>query len=147
MHIAGFARLSSLANYDCEPVNWSLPPGVKKCPFGGLFYVDWINRNELSFTNTTHLFNSFNDGKPVKIGRDGQEVDPQVGEELCRLFPPDDTVDLIPLLKRMKNQTQKRPKKRHARGPFFESDSHRSGASSHDYRVRSHSSSEAYSNR
>lgn len=116
---------------------------MKKCPFGGLFYVDWINRNELSFNNTTHLFNPFNEGKPVKIGRDGQEIDPRVGEELCRLFP-DDTVDLIPLLKRMKNQTQKRPKKKHTRGPFLEPmpDSLRS---SNDYRVRSHSTSETYS--
>lgn len=67
---AGFARLSSQSDYDCEPVNWILPPGV--APFGGVFYVDWICKNELPFTQTTHLYNNFNDGKPVKIARDGQ---------------------------------------------------------------------------
>ncbi|KAI2811239.1 hypothetical protein BLOT_002412 [Blomia tropicalis] len=120
----GFARLSSEANYDCEPVNWVLPPSINSCPFGGLFYVDWICQHELPFTETTHLFNPFNEGKPVKIARDGQEIDPRVGEELCRLFPSDDLVDLIPLLKRMKKQTKNRPKKRHSRGPFMETADH-----------------------
>ena len=72
MFVAGFARLSSEANYNCEPVNWSLPPGVNSRPFGGLFYVDWICQNELSFSETSHLYSPFNDGKPVKIARDGQ---------------------------------------------------------------------------
>ena len=34
-----------------------------------------------------HLYNPGNEGKPVKIGRDGQEIEPKVAEELCRLFP------------------------------------------------------------
>lgn len=29
-------------------------------------------RRDLAFTKTTHLHNSWNDNKPVKIGRDGQ---------------------------------------------------------------------------
>lgn len=68
----GFARLSSEAHYNLEPVKWVLPPGVQSCPFGGLFYIDWICTNELSFSKTSHLYNPFNDGKPVKIARDGQ---------------------------------------------------------------------------
>lgn len=136
----GFARLSSEANFDCEPVKWVLPPGVNSCPFRGLFYVDWICRNELSFNLTTHLYNPFNEDKPVKIARDGQEIDPRIGEELCRLFASDDSVDLIPLLKRMKKQTQHRAKKRHSRGPFMDYDKFDSPRS--DYRLRpSYSSS------
>lgn len=73
---SGFARLSSEANYNLEPVNWVLPYGVSSCPFGGVFYVDWICKSELSFTKTSHLFNPFNEGKPVKIARDGQVGDP-----------------------------------------------------------------------
>lgn len=133
----GFARLSSAANYDCEPVSWVLPPGIDSCPFGGLFFVDWICRKDLSFLSTSHLYNEFNEGKPVKIGRDGQEIDPQVGEELCRLFPSDNTVDLIPLLKRMKKQTQNRPKKRHTRGPFMEFERTTSSSSQSEHRARS----------
>src|SRR5699024_11657115 len=66
---------SSEANYNCEPVDWVLPPSINSCPFGGLFFVDWICRNELSFTQTSHLYNPFNEGKPVKIARDGQVSD------------------------------------------------------------------------
>lgn len=49
---------------------------------GGVFDIDWICKKELSFTCTTHLHNGWNDGKPVKIGRDGQEIEPKVAEEL-----------------------------------------------------------------
>jgi len=138
-----------------------LPPGITSCPFRGLFYVDWICRNALSFNQTTHLYNPFNEDKPVKIARDGQvsillnqapfkvcespsgfskEIDPRVGEQLCRLFPPDDSVDLIPLLKRMKKQTQHRPKKHHSRGPFLDFDKVDARLSPrNDYRLHSSS--------
>ncbi|CAF4257073.1 unnamed protein product, partial [Rotaria magnacalcarata] len=43
----------------------------------------------LPFNQTLHLFNPWNENKPVKIGRDGQEIEPRCGEALCRLFPPD----------------------------------------------------------
>ena len=73
----------------------------------------------MSFGKCNHLFNPYNDNRPVKIGRDGQvrpqlqqfslnlkvnrdlllffrpqEIEPHVGEALCRLFLPDDSVDL-----------------------------------------------------
>jgi hypothetical protein len=31
-----------------------------------------FNRKDLSFTRVMHLYNPWNEGKPVKIGRDGQ---------------------------------------------------------------------------
>lgn len=49
-----------------------------------------------------------------------QEIDPGSAEELCRLFPADETIDLIPILKRMKKQTSHRPKHHHQRGPFLD---------------------------
>ena len=69
-----------------------------------------------------HLYNPWNEGKPVKIGRDGQEIEPRVAEELCRLFPQvilvlkpiiihdhhhiltlqDPSVDMTPILRRSK---------------------------------------------
>lgn len=124
----GFARLSSEVQYDLEPVKWVLPPGIQSCPFGGIFFIDWICRNELPFTHTSHLYNAFNESKPVKIARDGQEIEPKTGEELCRLFPADDFVDLIPMLKRMKKQTLNRPRKRHSRGPFMDSNNNNAGS-------------------
>lgn len=56
---------------------------------------------------------------------------------MCRLFPSDDYVDLIPLLKRMKKQTSNRPKKRFSRGPFMDYDRmelDRNGYKSHSFR-------------
>ena len=106
----GFARLSSESKHDQSPVQWVLPPGLTAKALGGVFMLDWVNTNELSFSKTLHLFNPLNEGKPVKIARDGQEIDGRVGEELCRLFAPDETAELIPHLKRMKKQTTGRPR-------------------------------------
>ena len=44
---------------------------------GGVFKVDWICRKDLSFSKVIHLNNPWNDNKPVKIGRDGQEIEPR----------------------------------------------------------------------
>ena len=49
-----------------------------------------------------HLYNPWNEGKPVKIGRDGQEIQPRVGEELCRQFKEDSAVDMTPILRKSK---------------------------------------------
>lgn len=72
-----------------------LPPGLSAKALGGVFKVDWICRKELPFTATLHLYNPWNDGKQVKIGRDGQEIEPRVAEELCRLFPEDEGLTSI----------------------------------------------------
>lgn len=68
----GFARLASMADYNCSQVQWVLPPGLNSCPFGGVFHLDWICKNELAFNQTSHLYNPLNDNRPVKIARDGQ---------------------------------------------------------------------------
>lgn len=107
----GFARLSSEAILDHPPVPWILPPGLAAKPFTTVFNIDWISRMDLPFSKTTHLFNPLNDDKPVKIARDGQEIESSVGQELIRLFPSDPGIDLVPLVKRMKKQTSGRPKK------------------------------------
>lgn len=79
---AGFARMSGESRRDVPTVEWELPPGISAKALGGVFEIDWICKKELSFTCTTHLHNPWNDGKPVKIGRDGQEIEPKVAEEL-----------------------------------------------------------------
>lgn len=62
---------------------------------------------ELPFSNTMHLYNPWNDGKPVKIGRDGQEIEPRVAEELCRLFPEDEGIEITPVLRLAKEAAKK----------------------------------------
>ena len=40
----------------------------------------------LGFQQTEHLHNPLNEGKPVKICRDGQELPPDLGAQLCQLI-------------------------------------------------------------
>ncbi|XP_037092726.1 YTH domain-containing protein 1-like [Pollicipes pollicipes] len=94
----GFCRVSSESRRDLSPVSWVLPPGLPARALGGVFRVAWINKNDLPFPKTAHLYNPWNNGKPVKIGRDGQEVEPRVAEELCRRFARDDAIDMNPIL-------------------------------------------------
>ncbi|RZF39574.1 hypothetical protein LSTR_LSTR001095 [Laodelphax striatellus] len=103
---AGFARLSGESRRDGQPINWVLPPGLSAKALGGVFKVDWICRKELPFNSTMHLYNPWNEGKPVKIGRDGQEIEPRVAEELCRLFPEDEGIDLSSILRKSKEASK-----------------------------------------
>ncbi|KAK3090727.1 hypothetical protein FSP39_014128 [Pinctada imbricata] len=96
----GFARIDGESTKDHPPIRWVLPQGLSARALSGVFKLDWINRRELSFTKTSHLHNAWNDNKPVKIGRDGQEVEPRCGETLCRMFPSDDNVDVYPIAKK-----------------------------------------------
>uniref|UniRef100_A0A1B0CQA6 YTH domain-containing protein n=1 Tax=Lutzomyia longipalpis TaxID=7200 RepID=A0A1B0CQA6_LUTLO len=104
---AGFARMDTEARHDGPTVSWVLPHGLSAKALGGVFKIDWICRKELSFTCTGHLFNPWNEGKPVKIGRDGQEIEPKVGAELCRLFPADDQIELTPILRKSKETSNR----------------------------------------
>ncbi|XP_045496085.1 YTH domain-containing protein 1 [Colias croceus] len=104
---AGFARLGSESRRDVPPISWVLPPGLSAKVLDGVFKVDWICRKELPFSSTLHLYNPWNEGKPVKIGRDGQEIEPKVAEELCRLFPEDDGIEMTSILRKSKEASKK----------------------------------------
>lgn len=104
---AGFARLGSESRRDVPPISWVLPPGLSAKVLDGVFKVDWICRKELPFSSTLHLYNPWNEGKPVKIGRDGQEIEPKVAEELCRLFPEDEGIEMTPILRKSKEASKK----------------------------------------
>lgn len=128
----GFARMSGESRHDVPPIQWVLPPGLSARALGGVFHLDYICRRELSFTKTQHLYNPWNEGKQVKIGRDGQEIEPKVGEELCRLFPVDENIDLISILRNMK-----RNKPRSSRTSREDRDRHNRRRSSHPSSRRS----------
>lgn len=99
---AGFARMSSQSRRDLSHPTWVLPPSISPKALGGIIELDWICRKELSFNCTSHLYNTWNESKPVKIGRDGQEIEPKVGSELCRLFPEDEKIEMTPILRKSK---------------------------------------------
>ena len=46
------------------------------------FRVDWIRTKHLPFIRTKHLRNPWNNGREVKISRDGTELEPSVGRQL-----------------------------------------------------------------
>uniref|UniRef100_A0A8C5M7C2 YTH domain-containing family protein n=1 Tax=Leptobrachium leishanense TaxID=445787 RepID=A0A8C5M7C2_9ANUR len=128
----GFARLSSESHHGGSPIHWVLPAGMSAKMLGGVFKIDWICRRELPFTKSTHLTNPWNEHKPVKIGRDGQtvcgfeksgcqprahrlqEIEPECGNQLCLLFPTDDTIDLYQVIHKMrqKRRTNSQPRSR-----------------------------------
>ncbi|XP_062925318.1 YTH domain-containing protein 1 isoform X2 [Mobula hypostoma] len=100
----GFARLSSESHHGGSPIHWVLPAGMNAKMLGGVFKIDWICRRELPFTKTGHLVNLWNENKPVKIGRDGQEIEPECGTQLCLLFPPDESIDLYQFIHKMRHK-------------------------------------------
>lgn len=97
---SGFARVSEAARYDLSPVGWILL-GTRN--LSGVFKVDWITTKELEFGNTSHLYNAYNEGKTVKIARDGQEVDPKTGSQLCSMFLEDRSINFQYILRKSRN--------------------------------------------
>ncbi|XP_063175956.1 3'-5' RNA helicase YTHDC2 isoform X3 [Chroicocephalus ridibundus] len=83
-HFQGFARMAS--EIGCEKSqDWG------SAGFGGVFKVEWIRKESIPFHFAHHLLNPWNDNKKVQISRDGQELEPQVGDQLLQLW------DRIPL--------------------------------------------------
>ncbi|RMC01106.1 hypothetical protein DUI87_22372 [Hirundo rustica rustica] len=75
----GFARMGSSTG--CEKSqDWG------SAGFGGVFKVEWIRKESVPFQFAHHLLNPWNDNKKVQISRDGQELEPQAGEQLLQLW-------------------------------------------------------------
>uniref|UniRef100_A0A8C7MA89 YTH domain-containing family protein n=1 Tax=Oncorhynchus kisutch TaxID=8019 RepID=A0A8C7MA89_ONCKI len=111
----GFARLSSESHHGGSPIHWVLPAGMNAKMLGGVFKIHWICRRELPFTKTAHLSNPWNEHKPVKIGRDGQEIEPGCGMQLCMLFPQDESIDLYQVIHKMRHK-RRMPSEPRSRG-------------------------------
>ncbi|XP_062340268.1 YTH domain-containing protein 1 isoform X1 [Osmerus eperlanus] len=111
----GFARLSSESHHGGSPIHWVLPAGMNAKMLGGVFKIDWICRRELPFTKTAHLSNTWNEHKPVKIGRDGQEIETECGMQLCVLFPQDESIDLYQVIHKMRHK-RRMPSEPRSRG-------------------------------
>ena len=48
--------------------------------------MDWKRRVDLPFESTHQMYNPLNEGKPVRICRDGQEVPHELGSQLTRMM-------------------------------------------------------------
>uniref|UniRef100_A0A183V167 YTH domain-containing protein n=1 Tax=Toxocara canis TaxID=6265 RepID=A0A183V167_TOXCA len=91
-HFAGFAKMCSKALYRGQPaLCW------KEFNGGGNIKLQWISRCTLPITATKHLKNSLNHGKAVYAGVDGSKIQRTTGQQLCSLFPIDESIDLSTL--------------------------------------------------
>ncbi len=50
------------------------------------FRIEWITVAETRFNRVGHLKNACNEGQPVLVGRDGQEIEEGCGRRLCELI-------------------------------------------------------------
>ena len=50
------------------------------------FRLEWLSTVEVGYGRVAHLKNGLNEGKPVFVGRDGQEIEGVVGRELCAVL-------------------------------------------------------------
>ncbi|SBT79375.1 YTH domain-containing protein, putative [Plasmodium malariae] len=53
---------------------------------GRNFDIQWIRVVDVAFQEVSHLKNSLNENKPIKVGRDGQEIEQIAGIKLCEIF-------------------------------------------------------------
>lgn len=60
--------------------------GSSTASWGNPFGLEWVKIRRLPFHKTRHIRNAFNNGKEIKISRDGTEVEPAAGEQLIEAF-------------------------------------------------------------
>ena len=80
----GYAKMLSRTG-EAKDVTWASADGTGGS-WGGAMAIKWQTIYDLNFADTMHLHNPLNENKPIKISRDGQEMAPAVGFELCGIF-------------------------------------------------------------
>ncbi|EJD76164.1 hypothetical protein, variant [Loa loa] len=103
-HFAGFARMCSEALYRGQPaMRWIDFKG------GGNIRLQWITKYPLALSASDHIKNPFNKEKVIYAAADGCEIQRAAGQQLCSLFPFDDSVDLKALKMNIRDNSQKLP--------------------------------------
>ncbi|RDD42242.1 YTH domain-containing protein 1 [Trichoplax sp. H2] len=105
----GFALMTSQV-LDNHNVRWTLPSKMDPKGINGILQIQWLNRSELPFSSC-RFRNSYNDNRPVKASRDGQEIDPDVAKELCKMFKHDPGISLSTLYSLVKTCSDRRRRK------------------------------------
>uniref|UniRef100_T1JES8 RNA helicase n=1 Tax=Strigamia maritima TaxID=126957 RepID=T1JES8_STRMM len=101
-HFQGYAHLT--CDLITEKISEFSAPNL-----GQVYRIEWIKRANVPFQSTRHLQNPWNENRKIQISRDGQEVEPSVGEALCKLW--DKVPSFVPkcaLLSHMKDQCEGR---------------------------------------
>ncbi|KAL7957070.1 YT521-B-like domain-containing protein [Trichoderma compactum] len=75
----GYARMTSLPSTTIPPPKWMSKTSWEH---SSPFRVQWLSTHRTEFWNFGKLRNPLNDGKPVFVGRDGQEIPETCGREM-----------------------------------------------------------------
>lgn len=78
-HFQGYARLTHEIVHE-KMTEFCMPNS------GNTYKIEWIKRANVPFQSTRHLQNPWNENRKVQISRDGQELEPSIGEGLCKLW-------------------------------------------------------------
>ncbi|XP_076443964.1 3'-5' RNA helicase YTHDC2-like [Babylonia areolata] len=78
-HFQGYAKMTSEIGRDKSP-EFSAPG------LSGTFSIEWVKRANVPFMATHHLHNQWNENRKVQVSRDGQELEPFVGDALLKLW-------------------------------------------------------------
>ncbi|XP_064618810.1 3'-5' RNA helicase YTHDC2-like [Lineus longissimus] len=79
-HFQGYAKLVQPIGKEGKSQDFN------QAGLGGNFRIEWIKRANLPFQHCHHLLNPYNNSRRVQISRDGQEIEPTVGEQLIKLW-------------------------------------------------------------
>ena len=74
------ARMECLPDQQVPAPAWSGRLAWEASP---PFRVNWVNTASTDFHGLGYLTNSYNENSVVFYGRDGQEIEPMCGVELC----------------------------------------------------------------
>jgi hypothetical protein len=77
----GLAQMTSEVDYNANFNLWS--QGEK---WKGFFFVVWLIIKDVPNKAFRHLTNELNDGKPITSSRDTQEISPEIGMEVLKIF-------------------------------------------------------------
>ena len=82
-HFQGFALFSGTVSQERFSELQSQGQGSGS---GSQYFIDWIKKGNIPFQATKNLINLYNDRKKVQTSRDGQELDPSLGNTLCKMW-------------------------------------------------------------
>ncbi|PTB67200.1 YTH-domain-containing protein [Trichoderma citrinoviride] len=79
----GYARMASAPDDSIPPAKWM---NNITWEASGPFRITWLNTDRTEFWRLGDLKNPLNDGKPVFVGRDGQEYPEACGRKMVRIL-------------------------------------------------------------
>uniref|UniRef100_A0A1B6C6P5 RNA helicase n=1 Tax=Clastoptera arizonana TaxID=38151 RepID=A0A1B6C6P5_9HEMI len=80
-HFQGYARLTG-DKVESSEVLADVPGSNLNPPLP----IEWLKQGNIPFPATRHLVNPYCDNNKVQASRDGQELEPNVGKALCKLW-------------------------------------------------------------